>query len=134
MWWCADDLESDLSLIGDEYNSNSNISPDEMSNPPNQDSQIEPPSSQAQVKQLLDPLPILMRRHTLFNGEDSDGDDDYIRTEDTCDIGLDTSLFSVESPSSPQTTDHFEELANLPHEIVERSRQLPPWSSQALSG
>jgi len=130
MWTCPDDADSDLSLVGNGNDSDGNISPDEMSEPPNQDSQIAQHLSRAQVKHLLEPLPILKRHRTLFDDEDSD-DDDFIKTEDIYDIESDTSLSSVQPTPSSQATVPFEELANLPHEIIERSRQAPPAQSNA---
>jgi len=133
MWGCSDDVDSDLSLIGNGNDSDGNISLDKMSELPNQNSQIESQSSRTQVERLLDPLPILMRHRTLFEDEDSD-DDYFIKTDDIYDNGSDTFLSFVQSSPSSQDTGHFEDLANLPHEIVERSRQPPPRPIKRLVG
>jgi hypothetical protein len=123
MMWFPDDIDPDLNLLirTEEDDSDSDISPDQMSEPSKQEAQMNSQSSQLKVNRLLDSLPILMRRHTLFP-EDSDDNEDFIKIEDTCDTESDTSLFSIESAPSLQSPDDFEELANLPHEIVERSR------------
>jgi hypothetical protein len=119
--WSPDDMDADLSLIKPEDDSDSSISPDEISEPPPQPNS--PPSSQLALKHL-DPPPILMRRQTLFS-EDSD-DETPIKIEDTNDTESLFSLSSAPSSQSSQSSDHVQDLADLPHEIVERAASLPP--------
>ena len=108
-----DGLDPDMDLIKPEDDTDSDISPGEISDPPQPDSAT---SSQVSPKNY-DLFPLRMRRHTLFP-EDSD-DDTPIKVEDTNDS---ESLFSLSSVPSSQSSDPIEDLADLPHEIVERPR------------
>jgi hypothetical protein len=113
--WSPDDMDPDLTLIKPQDDSGSDIYPNEISQHPPQPNS--PTSSQLALTRL-DPPPILMRRHTLFS-EDSD-DETPIKIEDTNDTESSESLLSSSTAPSSQSSDYIQDLADLPHEIVER--------------
>jgi hypothetical protein len=115
--WFPNDMDPDLTLIKPQDDSDSDISPEEISDPPPQPNS---PTSSQDALIHLDPVPILMRRQTLFP-EDSD-DETPMKVEDTNESESLFSLSSAPSSQSSQFSDHIQDLADLPHEIVERPR------------